>query len=142
MAKQYTGIDGALYVDDVKVARVSDWSFSANADVLETTSLGDFARNYVYGVQSFTGSATIFYYENASNLIEGSGLLSDVLRTSQTPTEPTHVIELRFSGGSTTRAVKFKCALNTVDIAATTGEIIQASISFTVCGALTAATLS
>jgi len=141
MAKQYTGIDGALYVDDVRVARVSEWSFSANADVLETTSLGDFARDYVYGVQSFTGSATIFYYENASNLIEGRTLLTDVVRTSQTPTEPTHVLELRLSGGSTNRAVKFKCALNTVEITATTGEIIQANVSFTVCGALTTANL-
>lgn len=141
MAKQYTGIDGALYVDDVRVARVSEWSFLANADVLETTSLGDFARDYIYGVQSFTGSATIFYYENASNLIEGRTLITDVVRTTQTPTEPTHVLELRFSGGSTNRAVKFKCVLNTVEITATTGEIIQASISFTVCGALTTANL-
>lgn len=141
MAKQYTGIDGALYVDDVKVARVSTWSFSANADVLETTSLGDFARNYVYGIQSFTGNATIFYYENASNLIDGSGLLTDVVRTTQTPTEPTHVLELRFSGGSTTRSVKFKCVLNTVEISASTGEIIQANVTFTVCGALVAANL-
>lgn len=136
MAKQYTGIDGALYADDVKVARVSEWSFSAEADTLETTSLGDYARDYVYGVQSFSGSAIIFYYENDQNQIEGRSLLSDVIRTTQTPTEPTHVLELRFDNGSINRSVKFKCALNSVEIAASTGEIIQASISFTVCGPL------
>jgi hypothetical protein len=141
MAKQYTGIDGSLLVDNVQVARVSDWSFSANADTLETTSLGDFARNYVYGVQSFTGTATVFYYENASNLIEGRAIMDDLLRTTRTPTEPTHTLELRFSGGSTTRAVQFKCALTSVEIAATVGEIIQASINFTVCGPLTAVNL-
>lgn len=142
MAKQYTGIDGALYVDSTKVARVSEWSFSAEADVLETTSLGDFARDYVYGLQSFSGSATIFYYENNSNQIDGKSLLTDVLRTNQTPTDPTHTLELRFSGGSKTRSVTFKCALNSVEISATTGEIIQAAISFTVCGPLTAVTLT
>lgn len=141
MAKQYTGIDGALYVDDVRVARVSSWSFSAEAQTLETTSLGDFARNYVYGLQSFSGNATIFYYENASNLIEGGALLTDVVRTTQTPTEPTHVLELRLAGGSVDRLVKFKCALNQVEISATTGEIIEAQISFTVCGPLTTANL-
>lgn len=141
MAKQYTGIDGALYADDVKIARVSNWSFSAQADTLETTSLGDYARDYVYGVQSFSGSATIFYYENDSNQIEGNTLLSDVIRTTQTPTEPTHVLELQFRNGSVNRSVKFKCALNSVEISATTGEIIQANISFTVCGSLAAATL-
>lgn len=141
MAKQYTGIDGALYADDVKVARVSDWSFSAEADTLEVTSLGDFARDYVYGVQSFSGTASIFYYENDSNQIEGKTLLSDVIRTTKTPTEPTHVLELQFRNGSVNRSVKFKCALNSVEISAATGEIITAQISFTVCGPLVAATL-
>ena len=142
MAKQYTGIDGALYADDVKIARVSDWSFSAQADTLETTSLGDYARDYVYGVQSFSGSATIFYYENNSSAIEGNALLSDVIRTSQTPTKPTHALELQFRNGSVNRSVKFMCALNSVQVAASTGEIITAQISFTVCGPLVAATLS
>lgn len=141
MAKQYTGIDGALYADNVKVARVAEWSFSGEADVLETTSLGDFARNYVYGVQSFSGSATVFYYENSSNQIEGESLMSDVIRTTQTPTEPTHELELRFENGSQTRSVKFKCALNSVEISASSGEIIQAQISFTVCGPLINAAL-
>ena len=141
MAKQYTGIDGALYADDVKVARVSNWSFKAEADPLETTSLGDYARDYVYGVQSFSGSATIFYYENASNAIEGQALMSDVIRTSQTPTEPTHVLELQFRNGSVNRSVKFKCLLNSVSIQASSGEIIEANVDFTVCGPLVAANL-
>ena len=142
MAKQYTGIDGALYADGAKVGRVSEWSFTAEADVLETTSLGDFARDYVYGVQSFSGSATVFYYENNSNAIEGGNLLTDVIRTGATPTDPTHQLELRFGGGSKTRSVKFKCALNSVEITAAAGEIVQASISFTVCGPLLTAALN
>jgi hypothetical protein len=142
MARQYSGIDGNLLVDDVRVARVSSWSFTATADTLETTSLGDFARNYIYSIQSFSGTATIFYYENAANQIDGSGLLTDVVRTTATPVEPTHVLELRFTGGNVAnRSVKFRCALNEVEITATTGEITQANISFTVCGALTTATL-
>jgi len=142
MARQYSGVDGALFVDDVRVARVSNWSFTATADTLEITSLGDFARNYIYGIQSFNGTATIFYYENVSNLIDGSGLLTDVVRTTATPVEPTHILELRFTGGNVaSRAVKFKCALNQVEISATTGEIVQANITFTVCGALTTANL-
>lgn len=141
MAKQYTGIDGALYADGVKIARVSNWSFTASADTLETTSLGDFARDYIYGIQSFSGTATLFYYENASNLIEGNALLSDVLRTTKTPTEPTHTMELRFDGGSQTRKVSFSCLFNQVEITANTGEIIQANVTFNVCGPLTTVTL-
>lgn len=141
MAKQYTGIDGSLYDGTTKVARVRNWSFTANAGTLETTTLGDFAKTYIYGLQSFSGNATVLYYENASNGIEGSALLSDVIRTTATPTEPTHVLELRLEGGSKTRSVKFKCAVTSVSIAATAGEIIEAAIEFTVCGALQSAAL-
>ena len=143
MAKQFTGIDGSLYVDSSKVARVSEWTFNATADTLETTSLGDFARDYIYGIQSFTGTATIFYYENDSGQIEGGNLLTDVIRTTQTPTDPTHSMDLRLSGGAAgQRTLRFDCALNNVEITAVTGEIIQSSISFTVCGPLTTATFT
>ena len=142
MAKQYTGIDGSLYLNNARVARVADWSLESSVETLEITSLGDFAKDYVYGVQSFSGSATLFYYENASNAIEGGGLLGDVWRTTQTPTDPTHVLELRLTGGSKTRYVKFKVALTQVTISAAAGEIIQAQASFNVCGALQAAVVS
>ena len=141
MAKQFTGIDGSLYLDGAKVAKVRNWNLSASADTLETTTLGDFAKTYVYGVQSFSGSCTALYYEDDANKIAASGLLSDVLRTTATPTQPTHVLELRLEGGASPRRVSFSVLLNQVEIAASAGEIIEASISFTVTGALTAATM-
>ena len=139
MAKQFTGIDGALYADGNKVARVADWSLSAQAESLETTSLGDFARTYVYGKQGFSGSCTLYYYEDDAGKINGAALLTDTLRTTQTPTEPTHTIELRFDGGASTRRVSFKALLQDVQISASVGGVIQAQVSFTVTGALTAA---
>ena len=60
--KQFTGIDGALYADGNKVARVSAWSFSASAAVLPTTTLGDYAATAIYGIQSFSGNCSVFYY--------------------------------------------------------------------------------
>ena len=139
MAKQFTGIDGALYADGNKVARVSDWSISASAESLETTSLGDFARTYIYGRQGFSGSCTLYYYENDAGQINGAALLSDTLRTTQTPTEPTHTMELRFDGGASTRRLSFKVLLQDVQISASVGGVIQAQVSFTATGALTAA---
>jgi hypothetical protein len=139
MAKQFTGIDGALYADGNKVARVSDWSISASAESLETTSLGDFARTYIYGRQGFSGSCTLYYYEDDAGKINGAALLSDTLRTTQTPTEPTHTMELRFDGGASTRRLSFKVLLQDVQISASVGGVIQAQVSFTVTGALTAA---
>ena len=139
--KQFTGIDGALYADGNKVAKVTDWSFQGDVSTLETTTLGDFARRYVYGVQSFNGSCTLLYYENAARQIEGSAMLTDVVRTTQTPTEPTHTLELRYENGSKTHAVKFNCLIPSVSVAAQAGEIVTASVQFTVNGPLTTATL-
>lgn len=142
MAKQFTGIDGALYADGNKVATTTTWSFTANADTLECTTLGDFARRYVYGVQSFSGSCSINYYEKASGQIEGAALLTDTLRTTQTPTEATHSLELRYENGASTHVVSFDCMLNSVQMTAAVGAIITAQVSFTVTGPLKTATFA
>lgn len=140
--KQFTGIDGALYADGNKVARVSAWSFSASAAVLPTTTLGDYAATAIYGIQSFSGNCSVFYYEGDAGAIDGSALMSDVMRTTQTPTEPTHELVLRYENGAATHEVKFKCLLNQVAIAATAGDIVSAQISFTVTGPLQTATIA
>ena len=140
--KHFTGIDGALYADGVKVGRISTWNIEANAESLDTTTLGDFAKTSIYGIQSFAGSATLFYYEKDSGAIEGSELLSDVFRTTATPSEPTHELILRFDNGATVRSVQFRCLLNQVGITATAGEIVTAEIAFIVTGPLQTATFA
>ena len=142
MAKQFTGIDGALFADGNKVGKITGWTFQGVADALETTTLGDFARTYVYGVQSFSGTCTLLYYEADQSKIDGGGLMTDVLRTSQTPTEPTHELELRYENGAATHAVKFGCLLPSVSISATAGGIVTAEIGYTVNGSLTTCTLA
>ena len=142
MAKQFTGIDGSLYADGNKVARVSAWTFTASAAALPTTTLGDFASTAIYGIQTFSGTCTIYYYEKDGGGIDGSALMSDVMRTTQTPTEPTHELQLRYDNGATTHEVKFKCLLNQVAIAATAGDIVTAQITFSVTGPLQTATIA
>ena len=137
MAKTYTGIDGSLLLDGTKVAKVSEWSLNAQADTLETTSLGDFAKTFVYGVQSFSGSARVFHYEDDAGKIASSGLMGDVLRTTATPSELTHTIELNFAGGAAARKLSFNAKRNSVEIGASAGEVVQATVSFTVTGPLT-----
>ena len=141
MAKQFTGIDGAFYLDGNKVGKITEWSFDGEVDTLECTTLGDFARKYVYGVQSFSGSCTLLYYEADAGAIVGSGLLTDVIRTTQTPTEPTHRMELRYLNGAVNHSVTFDCLLPSVSISAQVGEIITAEVSFTVNGPLVTATI-
>ena len=139
--KQFTGIDGALYADGNKVARVSSWTFAAAATALNTTTLGDFASTAIYGIQSFSGSCSLYYYEKDGGSIDGAALMSDVMRTTQTPTEPTHELVLRYQNGAKTHEVKFKCLLNNVSITAAAGEVALAEVSFQVTGPLQTATI-
>ena len=142
MAKQYTGIDGALYADGAKIAKVTRWSFTGNVDSLECTTLGDFARKYVYGVQAFNGSVSLLYYEGQGGQIDGGNLLNDVVRTTQTPTEPTHTLQLRYENGAVLHEVSFTCLLNQVQMQANVGAIVSASANFQVSGPLTTATFA
>lgn len=140
MAKHFTGIDGSLRVDGTQVAKLSEWSFTAETSTLETTSLGDFARTYVPGIQSFSGTSTAYYYVTSANTVDGGALLEDVIRTGAPNTVATHTILLRLSD-STNREVEFKCVVTSVSISCRVGDLVTASIAFTASGALTKATL-
>jgi hypothetical protein len=142
MAKQFTGIDGSLYVDGNRVSKVTSWTFNGNADALECTTLGEFARRYVYGLQGYEGSCSLLYYEKDGGAIDGNTMLDDVIRTNAVATEPTHTLELRYSNGAKLHTVRFTCLLNNVVISSVVGEIATAEVSFTVSGPLTTATLS
>lgn len=142
MAKQFTGIDGALYADGNRVAKITNWSFQGNAEALETTTLGDFARTFVYGIQNYSGACTLLYYEEDSGSIAGSALMSDVMRTTQTPTDSTHEIELRYLNGAASHSVRFDCLLPTVAISATVGGVVTAEVSFQATGNLKTSTIS
>ena len=81
----YSGQDGKLFVDNEsaaidnasdQVAKVRSWSFTVNTAVLETVSLGDKDRTIIPGITSLTGSASIYYYADATNASHNSGVLS------------------------------------------------------------------
>ena len=134
MAHQYSGIDGQLLIGGTRIGKVKNWSFSSGVETLETTDLGAAARTYSAGLQSYSGSTTLFYYENSSRKIEGHDLFDHVIRTNRTAEESSTELRLRFVGGSKMRELRFKCILNQVDVAATAGEVVEANITFTVDG--------
>jgi hypothetical protein len=61
----YSGKDGTLTYNGSQVAKVSNWSVSSTVDTLETTVLTESDRSYVPGLRTISGSATVFYYDNA-----------------------------------------------------------------------------
>ena len=66
MSMYYTGKDGALSIAGQDQVKVTNWSIQADLEMLEITTLGDNDRNYTPGIRSFSGNATLLYYEDAA----------------------------------------------------------------------------
>lgn len=120
----YSGKDGSIIFGGGTQTRVRNWSVQTNVDMLETTDLGDDERNYIAGLKSATGSATIMYHDDNTTL---RGILGAAI-TANVPTSAR--LELRWG----TKDLDFNAFINSVSITCSTGEIMTADISFTMTG--------
>ena len=77
MAGFYSGKEGELLIDGTKVAKVRSFSFTFNQAVLETVSLEDTDRTIIHGTRSYTGSASVYYYQDTAG--GGAGQLSSLI---------------------------------------------------------------
>ena len=129
MAKYFTGVDGALLLDGNQVAKVASWALTAQTSSLETTTLGKYAREYIAGIQSYSGSATVYYYTDNNGALDSKGLLDEVIRTGPPDSTPVHSITLRLQE-TPARKVTFKVVITSAVLAAAPGELISVQISF------------
>lgn len=137
MAGFYSGIDSALWVDGVKIGKAASWSLTASADLLSTTTLGDYAPTYRIGRQSYNGSCSIFYYEDAIGRVDGQPLLQTLLQTGKVSPDQKHRFKL-IAGG---RLVEFDAALSSASFGASAGAVVSIDVSFSVCGPLVQSTI-
>lgn len=127
-----TGKDGTITYDGVKLAKVASWSLSSQVEALEVTSLADAARDYTPGLKSASGSCSVWMYDDAAK-----SLLSKVVRTDA----PGEADKLQMTLGFGTKSVTFKCLLTEAELAMAVGEVMQAQLSFQVCGDMAAVVL-
>lgn len=141
MAQTFTGRDGRLLLGSDTLVKVTNWTLQADLETLETTTLGDSQRNYVPGVQSFSGSASLLYYIDADNTNDASTLLRKLVKTSGVTTSDTVSLTLRLTSDLGNNDVSLTAYITSVSIGASVGEIVSAQINFQGTGALTTATL-
>jgi len=141
MAKIYTGRDGSLLFAGTTQAKVTSWSFQADVEVLETTTLGESQRSYAPGVQEFNGSATLLYYKDDAGRNDAATALKRVLRVAGVSSSDTVTMRLRLVDGNTNSDVQLTAYITSVSFGASVGEVISAQISFQGTGALTAVTI-
>lgn len=141
MAQIFTGRDGRLLLGSDTLVKVTNWTLQADLETLETTTLGDSQRNYVPGVQSFSGSATLLYYIDADNTNDASTLLRKLVRTGNVTTSDTVSLTLRLTSDLGNNDVTLTAYITSASIGASVGEVVSAQINFQATGALTTATL-
>ena len=56
-----TGADGMLKYGNSACVKVRNWSLSINRDAIDVSCLNTYDREYVAGLRSATGSATLYY---------------------------------------------------------------------------------
>jgi hypothetical protein len=141
MAKIYTGRDGRLLIDGTEQIKVTNWSLTGNLETLETTSLGDSQRTYVPGVQEFSGSATLLYYNDGTGRNDAATALKKVLKVGAVTESDTVTMRLRLVEGNTNHDVELTTYITSVSFGASVGEVSSAQISFQGTGALTVVTI-
>jgi hypothetical protein len=123
----YSGKNGTLTYSGSLVAKVSNWSFSASVDTLETTAISESERSYVPGLRQFSGSATIFYYNDAPK-----ALLEKIVSTNAVSESP---VAIKLGWGST-KYVEGNVIITSGELNCAVGEVMQATIQFQFTGPL------
>ena len=144
MAKVYTGRDGVMQLAGTTLAKVVNFSLSANLETLETTTLSESIRSYTPGISGYSGSATLLYYKDDSNSINTSDLLNKLYKTGTTGVSSSDTVELTFRwvDGADNNDIKLTAYITSANIGASTGEIVRAEIAFQGTGALSTVTIS
>ena len=146
MAGFYSGKEGELLMNGNKVAKVRSWSFTFNQAVLETVSLEDTDRTIIHGIRSYTGSASVYYYQDVAGGGAGqlSSLISDIIKVQSASGDGANAesssmtFKLKIKDGSTAgRFIEFQAIPTSFSITSAVGEVTAADISFEVNGAPT-----
>ena len=144
MAGFYSGKEGQLFIDGTQVARVRSWSFSFNQAVLETISLEDTDRTIIHGTRSYTGSASVYYYQDVAGGGAGhlSTLINNIIKRGTSfrlnAESVSMTFRLKIKDGSTAgRFIEFEAIPTSFTMTSAVGEVTAADISFEVNGAPT-----
>ena len=126
------------------LAKVVNFSLSANLETLETTTLSESIRSYTPGISGYSGSATLLYYKDDNNAINTTDLLNKLYKTGTTGVSSSDTVELTFRwvDGADNNDIKLTAYITSANIGASTGEIVRAEIAFQGTGALSTVTIS
>jgi len=130
MAKYYAGQDGSVELGGVAVAKVVQWSLTANTDALEVTTLSQDVREFTTGVRTASGALTVLYYDDAP-----IKLLNQVNQdtTADESITATARLKLKFDD----KFLEFDAVLTSAELACVVGEVMRVNVNYTMSGDFT-----
>jgi len=134
MAKYYAGQDGSVELGGVAVAKVVQWSLTANTDALEVTALNEDVRTFTTGVRTASGALTVLYYDDAP-----VKLLNQVNQdtTADASITATARLKLKFDD----KFLEFDAVLTSAELACVVGEVMRVNVNYTMSGDFTSKSL-
>ena len=128
----YSGKDGSLTFDGSQIAKVTTWSLTANVEAIETTVLSENSRTYTPGIRDASGSCSVLYYDTAP-----VSLIQRVIGI----TAPTDLNKYRMILGFGGKVIEFDCIITSAELACSVGEVMIATVQFTMTGDFVSLTL-
>jgi hypothetical protein len=147
---QTRGVDSEREIinDNYRIAKIRDWSYTSNSEVIETTALGDVAKTFAPSITSGDGSATLMFYEDEINNYTSSNPkdifeLVDILFPRDVP--PRVILNLAVDGTFSLDSTNinlyktnflFNAYITSASVSVSYGEVVTVATSFTVDGPL------
>ena len=124
--------------------KITNWTLSTSAQLLETTTLGDYDKDSVYGIRTTTGTLKLFYYApdgatsstNVNN--SASWFIYSLTRSTVTADKESFVVRLRLyiDDKNMKGALKYRdyieldANITSVSYGSNVGELVSVDISF------------
>jgi hypothetical protein len=139
MSTFYSGQSGRLYINDVKAAKVTQWSLTAALSTLDTTSLEDTDRTSTVGLRSTSGTCTLYYYEQDDGSNSCSQLIDSIIKPVTNVGQPgiaapPDQVSLRLQAGPS-RYIQGNAWITGASMTMATGAVLSAQITFEFNGA-------
>lgn len=143
------GVDSEKEIvnDNYRIAKIRDWSYNSNSEVIETTALGDVTKTFAPSITSGDGSATLMFYEDdlnsaATQKTKDIFELVDLLFPRDVP--PRVIMNLAVDGGAFTvndadvykTNFLFNAYITSASVSVSYGEVVTVATNFTVDGPL------
>ena len=135
----FSGRHGSLRYLGKPVAKVRNWSLDISAELLETTTVDEYAPTYRPGRKSSSGSATVLYYRpdiyEQAEKTSFVGLVQRVARRGALDSNDRIRLELAL-GSNAEDVLQLDAFITRVSLGSSSGEISSVQLDFTMDGDL------